>query len=101
MQVLGKKLEESEASCEGYREQHRTLAYDLKKAEEKMTILAEERDSALKDVEGLKAKIVELEGKLQESVGVAVVGGDEKEVDPDGEYAASSRAALISKIHEY
>ncbi|MCI64594.1 hypothetical protein A2U01_0085852, partial [Trifolium medium] len=50
LQVLGKKLEESKASCEGYMEQHRTLASDLKKAEEKMTILAEERDGALKDV---------------------------------------------------
>ncbi|MCI36208.1 hypothetical protein A2U01_0057430, partial [Trifolium medium] len=99
LQVLGKKLEESEASCEGYREQHKILATDLKKAEEKMATLAEERDGALKQVEELKAKIVELEGKLQESAGAAVVGDDEKEVDLDGEYAASSRAALISKIH--
>ncbi|MCI85609.1 hypothetical protein A2U01_0106888, partial [Trifolium medium] len=72
--------EESEASCEGYREQHKTLASNLEKAEEKMTTLAEERYGALKEVEELKAKIVEMEGKLQESAGAAVVGGDEKEV---------------------
>ncbi|MCI63680.1 hypothetical protein A2U01_0084937, partial [Trifolium medium] len=71
--MLGKKLEESEASCEGYREQHKTLAADLKKAEDKIMTLAEERYGALKEVEGLKAKIVELEGKLQESAGAAVV----------------------------
>ncbi|MCI79119.1 hypothetical protein A2U01_0100390, partial [Trifolium medium] len=53
-------------------------AADLKKAEEKITTLAEERDGALKEVEDLKAKIVELEGKLQESTGAAVVGSDEK-----------------------
>ncbi|MCI50022.1 hypothetical protein A2U01_0071266, partial [Trifolium medium] len=91
----------SEASCEGYREQHKTLVSNLKKAEEKTTTLAEERDGALKKVEELKAKIVELKGKLQESAKAAVVGGDEKEVDPDGEYVSSSHAALISKIHEY
>ncbi|MCI84363.1 hypothetical protein A2U01_0105641, partial [Trifolium medium] len=56
--------------------------------------LAEERDGALNEVEELKAKIAELEGKLQESASAAVVRSDEKEVDPDGEYAASSRAAL-------
>ncbi|MCI97391.1 hypothetical protein A2U01_0118692, partial [Trifolium medium] len=66
-----------EASCEGYREQHKTLASNLKKVEEQMTTLTEERNGALKEVGDLKAKIV---------------GGDEKEVDPDGEYAASSRA---------
>ncbi|MCI70168.1 hypothetical protein A2U01_0091431, partial [Trifolium medium] len=79
----------------------KTLASNLKKAEEKMTTLAEERYGALKEIEELKAKIVELEGKLQESAVAAIVGGDEKEVDPDGEYASSIRAALISKIHEY
>ncbi|MCI86245.1 hypothetical protein A2U01_0107525, partial [Trifolium medium] len=68
----------------GYREQHKTLAADLKKAEEKISTLAEERDGALKEVKELKAKIVELEGKLRESAGATVVGGDEKEVDPDG-----------------
>ncbi|MCI63618.1 hypothetical protein A2U01_0084875, partial [Trifolium medium] len=55
LQVLGKKLEESKASCEGYREQHKTLAADLQKAEEKLMTLAEERDGALKEVEELKA----------------------------------------------
>ncbi|MCI76421.1 hypothetical protein A2U01_0097691, partial [Trifolium medium] len=53
LQVLGKKLEESEASCEGDRQQHKTLASNLKKAQEKMTTLAEERDGALKEVEEL------------------------------------------------
>ncbi|MCI67481.1 hypothetical protein A2U01_0088740, partial [Trifolium medium] len=51
LQVLGKKLEESEASCVGYREQHKTLSADLKNAEEKIITLAEERDGALKEVE--------------------------------------------------
>ncbi|MCI82128.1 hypothetical protein A2U01_0103402, partial [Trifolium medium] len=37
-----------------------------------MTTLAEEKDGALKEVGELKAKIVELEGKLQESAGAAV-----------------------------
>ncbi|PNX87294.1 hypothetical protein L195_g043381, partial [Trifolium pratense] len=63
LHLLGKKLQESEASCEGYREQHKTLASNLEEAEEKMKVLVEERDGALKEVEEIKAKINELEGK--------------------------------------
>ncbi|PNX65618.1 hypothetical protein L195_g062691, partial [Trifolium pratense] len=87
LDLLGKKLHESEASCEGYREQHKTLASNLEGAEEKMKVLVGERDDALREVEELRAKITELEGKLQESTGAAVIEEDERIVDPDGDYS--------------
>ncbi|PNX83336.1 hypothetical protein L195_g039377, partial [Trifolium pratense] len=92
---------ESEASCEGYREQHKALSNSLKEADEKMKVLTGERDDALKEVEELKAKISELEIRLSSSSGAAVIEEEKKRIDPDGDYSLLNRAGLISKIHEY
>ncbi|PNX92631.1 hypothetical protein L195_g015771 [Trifolium pratense] len=101
LQVLEKKLADSEASCEGYREEHKTLRSNLKEAEDKVKALVEEKESISKEVEDLKAKIKDLEGRLEGCQGAGLIEEGEKEVHPQGEYASSSRAVLIVKIQEY
>ncbi|PNX68084.1 hypothetical protein L195_g055976, partial [Trifolium pratense] len=99
--VLERRLAESEASCKGYREEHKTLSTNLKEAEDRLKTVSEERDGAFQQVEKQKATIKELEGKLVELQATGVVEEGEKELDPQGVYASSNRAALIAKIQEY
>ncbi|CAJ2651901.1 unnamed protein product [Trifolium pratense] len=101
LSVLERKLAKSEASCEGYREEHKTLSANLKESEDRLKTLSDERDGILQQVEELKAKVNELEGKLAGQQATEVVEEEEREIDPQGEYASSSRAALIAKIQEY
>ncbi|CAJ2644668.1 unnamed protein product [Trifolium pratense] len=96
-----RRLAESEASCERYREEHKTLSSNLKETEDRLKTLSEEKDGIQIEVEGLKAKINELEEKLVCQQASGMIEEEEKEVDPQGDYASSSRAALIAKIQEY
>ncbi|PNX68535.1 hypothetical protein L195_g064023, partial [Trifolium pratense] len=47
LQGLERRLAESEASCERYREEHKTLSSNLKEAEDRLKTLSEERDDIL------------------------------------------------------
>ncbi|PNX91328.1 hypothetical protein L195_g047458, partial [Trifolium pratense] len=98
--LLKRRLAESEASCEGYREERKTLSTNLKEAEDRLKTVSEERDGAVQKVEEQKVLIGELEGKLARLQVTGIVEGGEKELDPQGVYASSSRAALIAKIQE-
>ncbi|PNX68213.1 hypothetical protein L195_g063880, partial [Trifolium pratense] len=75
------------------REEHKTLRSKLKEAEEKVKTLSEEREGILKE---LKTKINDLENRLAGHQGAGTVEEEEKEIDPQGEFASSSRAALIA-----
>ncbi|PNY10130.1 hypothetical protein L195_g006699 [Trifolium pratense] len=97
LKLLEQKLKDSESASE---EQLKILSSNLEKAEEKLKISSGEKDAALKEAEELRAKIVELEGKLKEHVDVVAVEEGEKVLDPDGEYTSCTRTALIAKIHE-
>ncbi|CAJ2640236.1 unnamed protein product [Trifolium pratense] len=98
--LLQRRLAESEASCEVFREERKTLSANLKEAEDRLETVSEERDSAVQKVEEQKNLIGELEGKLERLQVTGVVEDREKELDPQGEYASSSRADLIAKIQE-
>ncbi|PNX62193.1 hypothetical protein L195_g052846, partial [Trifolium pratense] len=98
--LLQRRLAESEASCEGYREERKTLSTNLKEAEDRLKTVSGERDGAVQKVDELKVLIGELEGKLERLQVTGVVEEEEKELDPQGAYASSSRAALIAKIQE-
>ncbi|CAJ2637853.1 unnamed protein product [Trifolium pratense] len=98
--LLQRRLAESEASCEVFREERKTLSANLKEAEDRLKTVSEERDSAVQKVEEQKTMIGELTGKLESLQVTGVVEDREKELDPQGEYASSSRADLIAKIQE-
>ncbi|CAJ2653383.1 unnamed protein product [Trifolium pratense] len=97
---LQRRLAESEASCEVFREERKTLSANLKEAEDRLKTVSEERDSAVQKVDEQKGLIGELEGKLERLQVTGIVEDREKELDPQGEYASSSRADLIAKIQE-
>ncbi|CAJ2639039.1 unnamed protein product [Trifolium pratense] len=98
--LLQRRLAESEASCMVFREERKTLSANLKEAEDRLKTVSEERDSAVQKVDEQKGLIGELEGKLERLQVTGVVEDREKELDPQGEYASSSRADLIAKIQE-
>ncbi|CAJ2633239.1 unnamed protein product [Trifolium pratense] len=98
--LLQRKLAESEASCMVFREERKTLSANLKEAEDRLKTVSEERDSAVQKVDEQKGLIDELEGKLERLQVTGVVEDREKELDPQGEYASSSRADLLAKIQE-
>ncbi|CAJ2651308.1 unnamed protein product [Trifolium pratense] len=98
--LLKRRLAESEASCEGYREERKTISANLKEAEDRLRTVSEERDNVVQRVDEQKTLIGELEGKLARLQVSGVVEEEEKELDPQGVYASSSRAALIAKIQE-
>ncbi|XP_045819213.1 uncharacterized protein LOC123912700 [Trifolium pratense] len=98
--LLQRRLAESEASCEVFREERKTLSANLKEAEDRLKTVSEERDSAVQKADEQKVLIGELEGKLERLQVTRVVEDREKELDPQGEYASSSRADLIAKIQE-
>ncbi|CAJ2653631.1 unnamed protein product [Trifolium pratense] len=100
MPLLQRRLAESEASCEVFREERKTLSANLKEAEDRLKTVSEERDSAVQKADEQKVLIGELEGKLERLQVTGVVEDREKELDPQGEYASSSRADLIAKIQE-
>ncbi|PNX67444.1 hypothetical protein L195_g063520, partial [Trifolium pratense] len=62
--LLQRRLAESEASCEVYREERKTLSANLKEAEDRLKTVSEERDSAVQRADEQKVLIGELEGKL-------------------------------------
>ncbi|CAJ2677122.1 unnamed protein product [Trifolium pratense] len=97
---LQRRLAESEASCEVFREERKTLSANLKEAEDRLKTVSEERDSAVQKVDEQKGLISELEGKLERLQVTGVVEDREKELDPQGEYASSSRADMLAKIQE-
>ncbi|CAJ2645636.1 unnamed protein product [Trifolium pratense] len=98
--LLKRWLAESEASCEVYREEHKTISANLKEAEDRLKTVSEERDSAVQKADEQNVLIGELEGKLERLQVTGVIEDGEKELDPQGEYASSSRAVLIAKIQE-
>ncbi|PNX69319.1 hypothetical protein L195_g064378, partial [Trifolium pratense] len=67
---------------------------NLKEAEDRLKTVSEERDSAVQKADEQKVLIGELEGKLERLQVTGVVEDGEKELDPQGVYASSSRAAL-------
>jgi hypothetical protein len=96
VQKLGQDLNELQASYEAYQEKSAlqislttTLAHKEEEVE-KLTLVTKMQ----------RAKIAELEDQLKTSASSSVADEEESSVDPLGEFAGFSRAAMIARIME-